>query len=212
MRATLFVCAVVFGLLAGCTGETQTERAASPDSAAAIESPTFAPPDTSSADTVGADVPYVPTPQPVVDRMLELAEVDENDVVYDLGSGDGRIVIRAAEKHGSRGVGIEIDPERVREARENAREAGVSDRVEFRQGDLFEADISEATVVTLYLLPEVNLELRPLLFEQLRPGTPVVSHGFDMDAWEPDETDTVDANRIYRWTIPKEVPPHLQRK
>lgn len=212
VRTVLLVCATALGLLAGCTGETQTERAASPDSAAEIESPSIVSADTtSSADTIGADVPYVPTPQPVVDRMLEMAEVDENDVVYDLGSGDGRIVIRAAETYGSRGVGIEIDPERVQDARENAEEAGVSDLVEFRQGDLFEADISEATVVTLYLLPTVNLELRPLLFEQLRPGTPVVSHGFDMDAWEPDETDTVDANRIYRWTIPEEIPPHLRQ-
>jgi SAM-dependent methyltransferase len=211
--AVLLVCATALGLLFGCAGETSSDSTPSSDSAVGIESPTFASPDTlSSADTLGADVPYVPTPQPVVDRMLEMAEVDENDVVYDLGSGDGRIVIRAAEKYGSRGVGIEIDPERVQDARENAREAGVSDLVEFRQGDLFEADISEATVVTLYLLPEVNLKLRPLLFEQLRPGTPVVSHGFDMDAWEPDETDTVNANRIYRWTTPEEVPPHLRQQ
>lgn len=211
--AVFLVCATALGLLFGCAGETSNDSLPSSDAEGEIESPTFASPDTlSSADTLGADVPYVPTPQPVVDRMLEMAEVDENDVVYDLGSGDGRIVIRAAETYGSRGVGIEIDPERVRDARENAREAGVSDLVEFRQGDLFEADISEATVVTLYLLPEVNLKLRPLLFEQLRPGTPVVSHGFDMDAWEPDETDTVDASRIYRWTIPEEVPPHLQQE
>ena len=211
VRALLLIGAAALGVLIGCGGETSPDASSSADAEPEIESPTFPSPDTlSTADTLGADVPYVPTPQPVVDRMLEMAEVDENDVVYDLGSGDGRIVIRAAEKYGSRGVGIEIDPERVQEARENAKEAGVSDLVEFRQGDLFEADISEATVVTLYLLPEVNLKLRPLLFEQLRPGTPVVSHGVDMAAWEPDETDAVNANRIYRWTIPEEVPPHLQ--
>jgi len=211
--AVLLVGATALGFMIGCGGETSSDPSSSADSAAEIESPTFPSPDTlSPADTLGADVPYVPTPQPVVDRMLEMAEVDENDVVYDLGSGDGRIVIRAAETYGSRGVGIEIDPERVQEARKNAKEAGVSDLVEFRQGDLFEADISEATVVTIYLLPEINLKLRPLLFEQLRPGTPVVSHGFDMDAWEPDETDAVNANRIYRWTIPEEVPPHLRQQ
>jgi SAM-dependent methyltransferase len=211
--AVLLVGATAVGLLAGCTGETQTERATSADSTAEIKSPTIVSGDTTSpTDTVDADVPYVPTPQPVVDRMLEMAEVDENDVVYDLGSGDGRIVIRAAEEYGSRGVGIEIDPELVQEARTNAREAGVGDLVEFRQGDLFKADISGATAVTMYLLPDVNLKLRPLLFEQLRPGTPVVSHGFDMDEWEPEKTDMVDGNRIYRWTIPDQVPPHLRQK
>lgn len=213
VRAVLLIGAAALGLLIGCGGETASDSSSSADAEVDVDSPTIAAPDTlSSGDTLGADVPYVPTPQPVVDRMLEMAEVDENDVVYDLGSGDGRIVIRAAETYGSRGVGIEIDPERVQNARENAKEAGVSDLVEFRQGDLFEADISEATVVTLYLLPEINLKLRPLLFEQLEPGTPVVSHGFDMDAWEPDETDAVNANRIYRWTIPEEVPPHLRQK
>ena len=109
------------------------------------------------------DVPFVPTPEKVVDRMLELAKVGPNDVVYDLGSGDGRIVIAAAKKHGARGVGIDIDPERIKEARENARKAGVSDRVNFREGDLFKTDLSEATVVTIYLLSGVNLQLRPKL-------------------------------------------------
>lgn len=156
-----------------------------------------------------SDVPYVPTPEPVVDRMLELADVDEQDVVYDLGSGDGRIVIRAARKYGARGVGIEIDPERVKEARENARDAGVSNLVEFRQGDLFDADISEATAVTLYLLPSVNQKLRPKLFEQLAPGTPVVSHDFDMGDWAPEKTVEMDGDTIYRWIIPEEIPDHL---
>lgn len=157
-----------------------------------------------------SDVPYVPTPEPVVDRMLELAEVDETDVLYDLGSGDGRIVIRAAQKYGARGVGIEIDPKRVREARQNARDAGVANLVEFRQADLFEADFSEATAVTLYLLPSVNQKLRPMLFEQLAPGTPVVSHDFDMGRWKPDQTVDMDGDTVYRWTIPEEIPEDLQ--
>ena len=152
-----------------------------------------------------SDVPYVPTPKPVVDRMLELADVDETDVLYDLGSGDGRIVIRAARTHGARGVGIEIDPDLVKKARKNAKEAGVADLVEFRQGDLFEADISEATVVTLYLLPSVNQKLRPILFEQLSPGTPVVSHDFDMGRWAPDRTVDLEGDTVYRWTIPEEI-------
>lgn len=156
------------------------------------------------------DVPYVRTPQMVVERMLELAEVSEDDVVYDLGSGDGRIVITAAQQFGARGVGIEIDPELVWQARENAGFVGVSDQVEFRQGDLFEADISEATVVTMYLLPSINLKLRPKLFEELDPGTRVVSHDFDMNEWQPDSTVTVDDDMIYLWRIPDEVPDSLQ--
>jgi len=147
---------------------------------------------------------------PVVDRMLELAEVSGDDVVYDLGSGDGRIVIRAAERFGARGVGIEIDSALVQEARQNAEEAGVADRVTFQQGDLFEADISEATVVTLYLLPTVNLRLRPKLFEELAPGTRVVSHDFDMDEWEHEERVEVGNDAVFRWTIPDEVPEHLR--
>lgn len=159
-----------------------------------------------------SDVPYVPTPHPVVDQMLEMANVDSSDVVYDLGSGDGRIVIRAARKYGARGVGIEIDPERIKEARKNAKEASVTDRVEFRQGDLFEADISEATAVTLYLLPSVNLKLRPKLFEELEPGTPVVSHDFDMGEWRPEKTVEVNGDTVYRWTIPEDIPEHLREQ
>jgi SAM-dependent methyltransferase len=157
-----------------------------------------------------SDVPYVPTSTPVVDRMLSVAGVDENDIVYDLGSGDGRIVIQAARQYGARGVGIEIDPELVEEARQNARDAGVSDLVEFRQGDLFEADFSEATVVTMYLLPSINLKLRPMLFEQLKPGTPVVSHDFDMGQWTPEQTIKLEGDTVYLWTIPDEVPDHLK--
>jgi precorrin-6B methylase 2 len=152
---------------------------------------------------VARDVPFVPTPEPVVERMLELAKVGPNDVVYDLGSGDGRIVIAAASKYGARGVGIDIDPNRVREARDNAREAGVADRVEFRQGDLFKADIGEATVVTLYLLSSINTKLRPKLLSELKPGTRVVSHAFAMGDWEPVQTDTVEGRTVYYWVVPE---------
>jgi tRNA G37 N-methylase Trm5 len=149
------------------------------------------------------DVPFVPTPQPVVERMLEMARVGPNDVVYDIGSGDGRILITAARKYGARGVGIELNPERIREAQENARAAGVAERVEFRQEDLFQADFSEATVVTLYLLSSINLHLRPRLLKELKPGTRIVSHAFDMGDWKPDATDDVKGRRIYYWVVPE---------
>jgi SAM-dependent methyltransferase len=148
------------------------------------------------------DVPFVPTPPEVVEAMLELAEVDANDVVYDLGSGDGRIVITAAKKYGARGVGVDIDPERIADGRANARAAGVEDRVRFIEGDLFEVDLRPATVVTLYLLPNVNLKLRPKLMAELKPGTPVVSHAFDMGDWEPETVRTVGNSTVYKWTIP----------
>lgn len=153
------------------------------------------------------DVPYVPTPMAVVRQMLELAEVGPSDTVYDLGSGDGRIVITAAKEFGARGVGVEIDPELVEEARANAREEGVSDRVRFVEADLFETDVSPATAVTMYLLHSVNLRLRHRLLDQLRPGTPLVSHDFGMGDWHSDTTvrmDSVSAN-VLRWTIPAEV-------
>jgi SAM-dependent methyltransferase len=161
-------------------------------------------------DTSEADVPYVATSEDVVTRMLEIAEVRPGDVVYDLGSGDGRIVITAAQRYGARGVGIEIDPYRVYQARENARRAGVLDRVTFREQDLFEADFSDATVVTLYLLPNLNEKLRPLLFEQLDPGTRVVSHNFGIGDWAPDSTEQVGPSTVYRWTIPETIPDSLR--
>lgn len=150
------------------------------------------------------DVVYVPTREPVVDAMLKLANVKHTDVVYDLGCGDGRIVITAAQQYEAKGVGIDIDPERIKEANENAEKAGVQDKVEFVLGDLFEADFSEASVVTLYLLSSLNLRLRPLLLEQLKPGTRIVSHAFDMDDWEPAKTQTVDGTRIYLWIVPED--------
>jgi len=152
------------------------------------------------------EVPYVPTPQPVVDAMLKMAGVTRNDVVYDLGSGDGRLVITAAKQYGARGVGIDINPERVREANENAKAANVTDKVKFIEGDLFKQKFNEATVVTLYLLPAVNLRLRPILMKQLKPGTRIVSHAFDMGDWEPEKTETVNGSTIYYWTIPAKKP------
>ena len=148
------------------------------------------------------DVPFVPTPQPVVDRMLALAKVKADDMIYDLGSGDGRIVITAAKRYGARGIGIDLDPQRVSEARANAREAGVDGKVQFVNGDLFKTDLSKASVVTLYLLNSVNRDLRPQLWKQLKVGTRVVSHAFDMgDEWPPERTEQVDGRTIYYWTI-----------
>ena len=148
------------------------------------------------------DVKYVPTPQSAVEAMLELARVTANDVVYDLGSGDGRIPITAAKKYGARGVGIEIDSYYLRWAFDNLARAGVADRVVFLNQDLFESDISPATVVTLFLLPRLNQQLIPKLRRELRPGARVVSHQFDMgDQWPPDDTRDVDGLTVYLWVI-----------
>lgn len=160
-------------------------------------------PMTSAPVTERSPDPYVPTPERVVNEMLRVAEVSENDVVYDLGSGDGRILISAARNYGARGVGVEMNSELVQQATSNAQQAGVGDRVEFRQQDLFETDLSDATVVTLYLLPEVNLRLRPKLLDELRPGTRIVSHAFNMGDWEPEQTLQVEGRTIYVWTVPE---------
>ncbi|MCC7546850.1 MAG: class I SAM-dependent methyltransferase [Burkholderiales bacterium] len=149
------------------------------------------------------DVPFVPTKEEVVEVMLKLGEVDRNDVVYDLGSGDGRLPITAAKKYGARGFGVDIDPNRVREARENAQRASVQDKVKFVQGDLFQTDIADATVVTLYLLPSVNMKLRPKLLAELKPGTKVVSHNYDMGDWKPEQTVNVGSHVVYVWTVPE---------
>ncbi len=148
------------------------------------------------------DVIFVPTPHEVVDDMLRLANVRKGDVLYDLGSGDGRIAIAAAKKYGIKAVGIDIDPQRIREATENARKAGVTDLVQFRQEDLFKADFREATVVTLYLLPDLNVKLRPRLWGELKPGTRVVSHQFDMGNWKPEKRLESSGRTVYFWTIP----------
>ena len=160
------------------------------------------------------DVVYVPTPQAVVNRMLAIAKVNRKDVLYDLGSGDGRIPITAARKFGIRATGIDIDPQRIREANANAKTAGVSDRVRFLNQDLFQTKFSDATVVTLYLLPELNVKLRPQLLSQLKPGTRIVSHAFDMGDWKPDRTEQVKADgqtsTIYFWTVPANPPATLK--
>jgi precorrin-6B methylase 2 len=159
---------------------------------------------TDSAQNRAPDVPYVPTSPEVVDKMLEMAQVGPRDVVYDLGSGDGRIVITAAKKYGAKGIGVDIDPQRVREAKANAMAAGVTDKVTIKQGDLFNLDISQATVVTLYLLPNVNIKLRPKLWDELKPGTRVVSHNYHMGDWKPDQVAEVGDHAVYLWTIREE--------
>jgi ribosomal protein L11 methylase PrmA len=148
------------------------------------------------------DVIYVPTPPEVVEAMLKVADVKSTDVLFDLGSGDGRIPITAAQKFGTRGVGIDIDPQRIREANENAKKAGVTDKVKFLNEDLFQANISEATVVTLYLLDSLNEKLRPKLLKDLKPGTRIVSHAFRMGDWAPEQTLNVNGRTVYFWRIP----------
>ena len=158
------------------------------------------------------DVPYVPTTEAAVREMLKLAKVQKTDVVYDLGCGDGRIVITAAKEYGTRGVGFDIDPQRVKEARENAKKAGVENLVRFEEKDLFEADFREATVVTLFLLPQINLKLKPKLLKDLKPGTRVVSNTFDMGDWkaekqaslaESDDEYTGLSQNFFLWVIPQ---------
>lgn len=157
------------------------------------------------------DVPYVPTTEAAVREMLKLAKVQKNDVLYDLGCGDGRIVIEAAKQYGARGVGVDIDPQRIKEARDNAKKAGVEQLVRFEEKDLFQADFREATVVTLFLLPRINLKLKPKLLQDLKPGTRVVSNTFDMGEWKAEKQANLDSSddeytglsqKFYLWTIP----------
>ena len=149
----------------------------------------------------GKIVPYVPTPQEVVDRMLELAQVKKGDVVYDLGSGDGRIVVTAAKKYGVRAIGFEIDPERIKESTENIKKAGVGHLVEIRQQDIRSVDLSAASVLTMYLLPEVNLMIRPNIWKQMEPGSRVVSHDFDMGDWKPLKTENIKDSSSWDHTL-----------
>lgn len=157
------------------------------------------------------DVPYVPTTEEAVQAMLKLADVKKTDIVYDLGCGDGRIVVAAAKTFGARAVGIDINPVRILEAKDNAKKAGVENLVRFEENDLFEADIHEATVVTLFLLSSVNLKLRPKLLHDLKPGTRIVSNTFDMGDWKPDKEETVGdpaedtylSHHLYLWTVPQ---------
>jgi SAM-dependent methyltransferase len=155
------------------------------------------------------DVVYVPTPSFIVDVMLQMAHVTSRDVVYDLGCGDGRIVIEAAKLYGARGVGLDIDPQRIEESRRNARKEGIDDRVDFRLEDLFEADIRGASVVTLYLLPELNMKIRPKLWRELEVGARVVSHGYPMGEWVPDRIEVVTGHPVYLWTITEAIKKHL---
>jgi ribosomal protein L11 methylase PrmA len=157
-----------------------------------------------SAQLRAPDVIYVPTPPEVVEAMLKVAKVGPGDIVYDLGSGDGRIPIAAVKNFGAaRATGIDIDPQRIKEAEENRKQSGVGDRVRFMNQDLFQTNISEATVVTLYLLPSLNVKLIPKLNKELKPGTRIVSHQFDMGDWAPEQTLEVEGRRVYFWTIPK---------
>ena len=168
--------------------------------AVAVASPT------PEADRPALDVPYVPTPTAVLDEMLKMADVKKDDILYDLGSGDGRIPIEAAKRFGTRGVGIDLDPVRVKEANENAEKEKVTDKVKFIQGDIFKEDFSEATVVTLYLLPDVNVKLRPTILA-MKPGTRIVSHNYDMGDWEAERTTKVTVGAtdhwVYFWRVPE---------
>ncbi|MFL9841216.1 class I SAM-dependent methyltransferase [Sphingomonas sp. ST-64] len=167
----------------------------------AIEPPATPPP---PAVTQGQtpDVIYVPTPPEVVEAMLDMVALRDGDVLYDLGSGDGRIPIAAAKRRQVRATGIDIDPQRIREARANAAAAGVSDAVTFKQADLFTSDFSDASVVTLYLLDTLNEKLRPKLLAELKPGTRIVSHAFRMGDWAPEKQQTINGRTIYFWTVP----------
>jgi trans-aconitate methyltransferase len=148
------------------------------------------------------DVPYVQSRTKVVDGLLKLAGVKKGDVLYDLGCGDGRIVVTAAKDFGATGVGVDLDPQRIAEANANANAAGVADQAKFVTADLFDVDLSKATVITIYLLPTVNMQLRPKLLA-LKPGTRIVSHAFGMGDWKPDKTEEVDGSTIYLWIVPK---------
>ena len=199
-------------MLTGCARPTASDVQSQAPITTAQESPsptTAAPqsPQASPTDPVKRDVVYLPTPQVVVEKMLELAKVTDKDLLYDLGSGDGRIPITAAKKYGARGVGVEIDPKLVQESQENAKKAGVADKVKFIQQDLFQTDFKDATVMTLYLLPQLNVKLRPKLFQELKPGTRVVSHDFNMGEWQPEQVVKMDVDGrehlVYVWRIPE---------
>lgn len=192
-------------MFTGCTQQRNFEA----------EAEAQAPTTTAQPQERQANVPYVPTPEKVVDRMLKLANVSSNDVLYDLGSGDGRIPITAVQKYGaSRATGIEINPQLVQQSRENSQKAGVTDRVAFLQQDLFQTDLSQATVVTLYLLPSVNLQLQPKLLQELKPGTRIISHDFDMGEWKPERVERVQGparqHTIYYWVVPENPSANLQ--
>lgn len=149
------------------------------------------------------DVVFVPTPETVVEAMLQVANVTKNDVVYDLGCGDGRIPITAARKYGARAVCVDIDPVRIADINENVKKANVGNLVKVIHGDLFQQDLSGASVITLYLLPSLNVKLMPKLMKECKPGTRIVSQSFDMGDWKPEKEMDVDGRKVYYWTIPK---------
>lgn len=157
---------------------------------------------------VRLDVPYVPTPPEVVNRMLKMADIKPSDFVMDVGCGDGRMVVAAARIYKVHGLGVDINPERIEEAKRNAAQAGVADKVEFRIGNLYDTDLSPADVLVMYLLPRINLELRPKILATTKPGTRIVSHAFSMGDWRPDELETVDGTTIYLWVVPAKVDGH----
>ena len=181
----------VFGCLNGAAGIPQQALAQTQTQTQAQQEPKL-------------DVIYVPTPQEVVDRMLEIAKVGQRDYMIDFGCGDGRMVVTAA-KRGARGYGVDINPARIKEANENAAKAGVTDRVEFKIANLFEEDLSKADVMAMYLLTEINLRLRPKILDTMKPGARVVSHAFDMGDWEPDHREIVANKTIYYWMVPAKV-------
>jgi SAM-dependent methyltransferase len=168
------------------------------------EQPPPAPPAPVQAPARTPDVIFVPTPAEVVKGMLDLAKVQKGELVIDLGCGDGGIVVAAARDYGARSVGVDIDPQRIREATDNVTKNNVGDRAKIVQGDLFEYEIKDANVVTLYLLPRLNLKLRPRLWKELKVGSRVVSNSFDMGDWKPDQTIDVDGRTVYLWTIKPE--------
>jgi trans-aconitate methyltransferase len=203
--------AVTAGRLALCTLVAACARPSAPS-----QQPDVTPePSEPAVPLREPDVEYVPSPQHVVAEMLRLASVGPKDVVYDLGCGDGRIVVTAARAHGARGVCIDIDPQRIREARQNASAAGVADRIVFKNQDLFEANLTGATVVTLFLWPEVNLRLRPKLLRELEPGTRIVSYQHDMGEWRAERTKTViveeEEETVYLWIANDEARRRLAR-
>ncbi len=212
MKHTAALFAIGIGLVS--TGCSPTTNATTQTESIQAQAPTTSTP-APSPPLRSPDVVYVPTPPEVVERMLEMAKVNKNDVLYDLGSGDGRIPITAVQKRDvSRAVGIDINPERISEANANAQKAGVTDRVTFLNQDLFKSDFSDATVMTLYLLPSLNVKLRPQLFSQLKPGTRIVSHDFDMGEWKPERVEKVQVNgrthTVYLWTVPENPPANLK--
>jgi len=209
MRVKDFTVVAALGVALTAGSACASRSAADPAPAPAASKPAAAPPPPAAAPESPSsgkplrdpDVIYVPTPQNVVEAMLKMANVTANDVVYDLGSGDGRIPITAAQKYGARAIGIDINPERIKEANANLAKANVGDKVRFLNQDLFETDLSPATVITLYLLPSLNQKLIPKL-KQLKPGTRIVSHSFDMGSeWPPEKTEDVQGRVIYYWTI-----------